>query len=276
MSELLRAAFGPDPLATLMAAFLFVNLVGGTAALAVALARLPVRRALGPASAYKLWVIPPLIIFATLLLIFIPSESERGSAAALAAAQAPDLGLLAPVWALGAVALAALFALAQARFLAEVRAGRAGPAVVGLISPQVVLPPDDGRYTAEERELIRAHERAHVARKDPRAAAFAALSQCLCWFNPIAHLAAYLIRLDQELACDAAVVMSRPDARGLYARTLLKTQLAATPLPFGCYWSPRGKHPLEVRIALLKRTGKRPPGLAGAMVVAASVVAIRP
>jgi len=276
MSDLLRDALGPDPLTTLVVAFLFVNLVGGAAALAVALARLPVRRALGPARAYKLWAVPPVVVSVTLLVIFVPSESETGSMAAVAAAQAPDLGFLASVWALGALALAAVFILAQARFLAEVQAGRAGPAVIGLISPQVLLPPDDGHYTPEERELIRAHEREHVARKDPRAAALAALSQCLCWFNPVAHLAAALVRLDQELACDAAVVMSRPDARALYARTLLKTQLTATPLPFGCYWSPPGRHPLEVRIALLKRTGKRPPGIAGAMVVAPSVVAIRP
>ncbi|MDB5465745.1 MAG: hypothetical protein JWQ46_507, partial [Phenylobacterium sp.] len=36
--------------------------------------------------------------------------------------------------------------------------------------------------------------------------------------------------------------------------TLLKTQLASKTLPFGCQW---GAHPLEVRIALLKRTAPR-------------------
>jgi beta-lactamase regulating signal transducer with metallopeptidase domain len=140
-----------------------------------------------------------------------------------------------------------------------------------------VLPADDGHYSTEERELIRAHEREHVARKDPRAAAFVALFQCLCWFNPFAHLAAYLVRLDQELACDAAVVRHRPGARVLYARTLLKTQLAATPLPFGCYWPARGQHPLEVRIASLKRRiEKGPPGPASGAIVLALVDAIRP
>jgi beta-lactamase regulating signal transducer with metallopeptidase domain len=143
--------------------------------------------------------------------------------------------------------------------------------VVGLISPRIVMPADDG-YEPEERALIRAHERAHVARKDPRAAALAAAFQCLCWFNPLAHLAAYLLRMDQELACDAAVIMGAPGARALYARTLLKTQLAATPLPFGCYWPARGAHPLEVRIGLLKRT----PGhthIAGSLAVAAAAFA---
>ena len=276
MNEFLQAVFGPEPAHTLMAALLGANVTGGLAVAGVALARIPARREFGPATAGQLWLIPPVAAFATLLVLLLPRQDAVGSIAAATAARLPQLGPVATVWAIGAIGLAVLFALAQARFLAEVRAGRGGPAVVGLISPRIVMPSDDG-YSSEERELIRAHERAHVARKDPRAAALAAAFQCLCWFNPLAHLAAYLLRLDQELACDAAVVMSRPGSRALYAKTLLKTQLAATPLPFGCYWTPRGQHPLEVRIGLLKRGAekgpRRPPGV---VVVLASVDAIRP
>jgi beta-lactamase regulating signal transducer with metallopeptidase domain len=151
--------------------------------------------------------------------------------------------------------------------------------VVGLISPRIVMPADDGRFTPEERDLMRAHEREHVARKDTRAVAFIAALQCACWFNPLVHWAAWLLRLDQELACDAAVVRGRPGARGLYARTLLKTQLAGTPLPIGCYWPSRSRHPLEVRLALLKPPprsgGPGAPARAGP-VTAAPVDAIRP
>ena len=274
MSELSAAVFGPHPLAALAAAFLAVNAAAGAAVLAVAPARLAARRAFGPTTAYQLWAIPPLVALVALLFVLIPSDGDHVSAAVVLAEQLPSVGLLATAWALGAAALAAVFALAQARFLAEVRAGRGGPAVVGLISPRIVLPIDD-RYTAQERELIRAHERAHVARKDPRAAALAALFQCLCWFNPCVHVAAYLVRLDQELACDAAVMMRRPNARALYAKTLLKTQLAATSLPFGCYWPARGRHPLEVRIGLLKpRTDTARPS--GTSVVLALIEPIRP
>jgi beta-lactamase regulating signal transducer with metallopeptidase domain len=77
--------------------------------------------------------------------------------------------------------------------------------------------------------------------------------QCLAWFNPLVHLAAHLARLDQELACDAAVLRRHPKARALYAKTLLKTQLAGAALPLGCYWTARGRHPLEVRVAQLAR-----------------------
>jgi len=272
-SESLAAILGPDPVAAVAGAFVQANLVGAAAIAAVGLLRLPARRLVGPSAAYNLWLIPPLAALAT--PIFVLVAHDNGAGPAPFPAELP-LHLLAPAWLIGALALAGVFALAQARFMAEVRAGRAGPAVIGLIYPRIVLPAMDVGYTAQERELIRAHEREHVARKDPRAAAAAAFCQCLCWFNPLVHLAAHLLRLDQELACDAAVIRSRPDARTLYGETLLKTQLAATPLPFGCYWPARGLHPLEVRIGLLKRRKGAGGRSDGAAVVSATVESIRP
>jgi len=268
MNDALHVILGGYPAAALAVAFFKANLVGAAIILAVAPARLVARRAFGPTAAYHLWLLPPVAGCLALIIDLARPHTD------------PAIFALSPlflaIWAAGALAMAAVFTVAQLRFLADVRAGRGGPAVVGLISPAIVMPADDGRYTAEERDLIRAHEREHVARKDPRAAAFAALAQCLCWFNPAVHFAAYLIRLDQELACDAAVVRSRPAARALYARTLLKTQLAGSPLPLGCYWSPRGQHPLEVRIASLKRTSKSQSKSPGGTFAAASVNAIRP
>jgi len=268
MTDPLYVVLGGYPAATLAAAFFKANLAAAAAILAVAPTRLVVRRAFGPAAAYHLWGLPAAAGF----LMFVVGVAEKHDDPAIFAFNP----MIIAAWAVGALALATVFTVAQFRFLAQVRAGRGGPAVVGFISPMIVMPADDGQYTAEERDLIRAHEREHVARKDPRAAAFAALSQCLCWFNPLVHMAAYLVRLDQELACDAAVIRARPTDRALYARTLLKTQLAGSALPLGCYWSPRGQHPLELRIASLKRTSKTPSKLSGGTFAAASVNAIRP
>ena len=89
-------------------------------------------------------------------------------------------------------------------------------------------------------------------RDDPRANAVLAALQCLFWFNPLVHLAASRIRLDQELSCDAAVVARYPGERRRYAQAMLKTTLAEQALPVGCYWPAPAKHPLEARIALLK------------------------
>lgn len=251
-----------------LAALVRMNLVAAAAILAVVALRLPARRWLGPETAYRLWAIPPLAALATLLP---PRVDAAATDPGLTNGVIDAAPLLLADYAIGVAIVFALLWRTQAKFLTEARAGKVGPSVVGVIAPRILMPPDDGRYSAEERALIRAHEREHVARQDPRGGALAAAAQCLLWLNPLVHLAAHLVRLDQELACDAAVMRRHPRDRALYAKTLLKTQLAATPLPFGCYWPARGAHPLEVRIGLLKRA----PGhahIAGSLAVAAAAV----
>src|ERR1700761_7264620 len=135
------------------------------------------------------------------------------------------------VWLAGAVLSIALLVWRQRRFLATLgRLSRSdtglvlaegigvGPAVVGCIAPRVVVPADfDQRFTTEEQAVVLAHENAHLARQDARANGLVVLAQCLCWFNPLVHVAARLVRLDQELACDALVVRRYPAARRRYA-----------------------------------------------------------
>jgi beta-lactamase regulating signal transducer with metallopeptidase domain len=252
-----------------LAALVRMNLAAAAAILAVLALRLPARRWLGPETAYRLWAIPPLATLATLLP---PRVDAAAADPGLTNGVIDAAPLLVADYAVGVAIVFALLWRAQAKFLREARAGKVGPSVVGVIAPRILMPPDDGRYTAQERALIRAHEREHVARKDPRGGALAAAAQCLLWLNPLVHLAAHLVRLDQELACDAAVMRRHSKDRALYAKTLLKTQLAATPLPFGCYWPARGTHPLEVRIGLLKRA-PRHTHIAGSLAVAAAAFA---
>lgn len=252
----------------LLAGLIRANLVGGAAVLVVLALRIPLRRLFGPEVAYGLWAAPPLAAFATLL----PARTENGADARgfIAAAVGDHSDALLLLWIAGFAAVFAGLVMAQRRFMDAVRRGKAGPSVVGVISPRIVMPTDDGTYTDEERALIRAHEREHVKREDPRAGALASALQALCWFNPLVHLGAHVMRLDQELACDAAVLRRRPSARALYAKTLLKAQLASQPLPFGCYWPARGPHPLEVRIGLL-RAPSGYDGLAGPCLIAAGL-----
>jgi beta-lactamase regulating signal transducer with metallopeptidase domain len=241
------------------------NLAGAAAVLVVLLVRVPARRLVGPEMAYFLWAAPPLAALATLM----PAPTVDGLAPpdALAHAvrdwSAPALA----VWTLGVAVTLAALGWAQAKFVAAARAGDAGPSVVGVIAPRIYMPPDDGRYTPQERAVIRAHEHEHVVRSDPRAGALAAGLQVLCWFNPLVHIGAHAMRLDQELACDAAVLRRRPHDRCLYARTLLKTQLDAQMLPLGCRWPAKGLHPLEVRVGLL-RSPVRYDGMAGPILIA--------
>jgi len=171
----------------------------------------------------------------------------------------PDYAMLLLVaWVLGAVLMALYLARLQVRFYTAVRLGEAGPAVLGFFRPRIVVP-DAFReqFTAPEQEAILAHERVHLARQDAHINALAALLRCLCWFNPLVHLGAAWLRIDQELACDATTVAGSVSRRD-YAKALLKSQMAVTALPLGCNW-PGSQHPLIQRISLLKR---KPPGTA--------------
>lgn len=247
-----------------LAALVRTNLVGAAAVLLVLALRIPARRLFGPQVAYGLWAAPPLAAFATLL----PARTEKGAHTVnfIATTMGDHSGLILTILAAGALVACVGLAWSQHRFMLAVRAGNAGPAVVGVIAPRIVMPADDGGYTAEERALIRAHEREHIDRMDTRAGALASALQALCWFNPLVHVGAHAMRLDQELACDAAVLRRRPRERALYARTLLKTQLASQALPFGCHWPARSPHPLEVRVGLLRTTNPYD-GLLGPLVI---------
>lgn len=262
----------------LLAGLAHANLAAGVAIVAAALLRKPVRRAFGARAAYGLWLAAPLAAIAVLVPpmatpspIVAPMMLEiaavAGGAVDASVSTAPSLPAMAFwLWIMGAGAVAVLLLLRQARFVTALgrleplagglfraeRAG-AGPAVVGVLRPRIVTPADfESRFAPGEREVILAHEQAHLRSGDAAINALAALALCACWFNPLVHLAVYLMRIDQELACDAAVLGRFPQARRLYAEVLLKTQLATQPLPFGCHWPAAAEHPLKERIVMLK------------------------
>ena len=257
----------------LIADLLRANLAASLAILLVFAMRLPARRMFGAEIAYRLWLIVPLAFAASLIpAAEAPAGTPGPSLPLPISLMQPDtVSGAALIWAAGALAILTLMSFGQWRFLRRAKAGAAGPAVVGVIAPRIVTPADhETRFSPDERALIRAHERAHIDRGDPKANAWVALFQGLNWFNPLVHIAAYHLRLDQELACDATVMARRPGDRRLYAQTMLKTQLAATPLPFGCYWPAPSRHPLEARVAMLKQA--RPShtrAMAGFWIVAA-------
>ncbi|WP_340644239.1 M56 family metallopeptidase [Phenylobacterium sp.] len=262
-------------MADLIADLLRANLAASLAILLVLALRLPARRVFGAQIAYRLWLIVPLAFAASLIPAAEAPTGTPGPALPLTLTPPGAVSFATEVWVAGAVAILALMVFGQWRFLQRAKAGEAGPAVVGVIAPRIVTPADhETRFTAEERALVRAHERAHIDRGDPKTNAWVAVFQAVNWFNPLVHVAAYHLRLDQELACDATVMARRPGDRRLYAQTMLKTQLAATPLPFGCYWPAPSRHPLEARVAMLKQARPSPTrALAGFWIVMALSVA---
>jgi beta-lactamase regulating signal transducer with metallopeptidase domain len=251
-----------------------VNLALAAAVGAVMLLRRPARRLLGARIAYGLWLLAPVAAAAMLtparvvtLTQVIETPSPAWSAVAVAAApHAAGSGLdlpsvLAGVWAAGVLICVFHLARGQARFARAARAGLAGPAVVGVLRPRIVTPTDFARrYTPREQAVVLAHERTHIHRRDPLVNALVALARCLAWFNPAIHVLAHGLRMDQELACDAQVIAAHPTVRRSYAEAMLKTQIAARPLPLGCYWPAQAVHPLAERIGLLARPQPGPAG----------------
>ncbi|ODT87150.1 TonB family protein [Phenylobacterium sp. SCN 70-31] len=277
------------------------NIVGAVAVLLVLGLGAPVRRAFGSQVAYALWLLVPAAAFAALLprpeaaTILSPVVLAASEAASRDIATTADRSadMLFAGWLLGAGGLAAVFVAQQTRYVAGLgrltpagpghfRSDRldAGPAVIGALRPRIVTPADfDVRFDAREREVVLAHEAAHLARGDALANLAVAAALCLCWFNPLAHVAARRFRMDQELACDADVLARFPTARRAYAAALLKTQLTTQPLPLGCHWPSAAEHPLKERIAMLTlpqpghRTRAIGLGVAGLAALAAGAAA---
>jgi beta-lactamase regulating signal transducer with metallopeptidase domain len=279
-------------LGAILIGLLKANLAAGAAVLAVLAVRRLVRGRFGARAAYALWLAPLAAAAAVSLphpALLTPMSPMVVSAEAVAADAADVLVVRAPAvarvaapdaqtllfagWLLGALAAGGLVAWRQRRFI--VAMGRltpsgaagvyhaerpdVGPAVVGLFRPRIIAPADfEARFAGGERDLILAHERAHLAGGDAAINALACAAQCLSWFNPLAHLAVRTLRIDQELACDATVIGRFPQMRRTYAELLLKTQIATHPLPLGCHWPAGDDHPLKERIAMLKSPLPRP------------------
>lgn len=238
--------------------------------------RRTLRHQFGAATAYRVWLLLPVAAAAALLPSFGPQVQVALAASPLAglhqnlaapvadATPAMAAALLA-AWITGTFVYAAWQVMHYRAFVrrlgpivehdgvATASSAEEGPMLLGLVHPIIVLPADfHQRYSAGQRELVLAHERMHARRRDPLANALFALAQCLCWFNPLIHVAAHRFRLDQEFACDHAVMQRYQGSAHLYAEAMLKTQLSNQRTAFACQW--QSHHPLKERILNLNRT----------------------
>lgn len=267
------------------------NIALAAAVLLVLALRRPVRKAFGARSAYALWLIAPLSIVALLIpprTIMLPAPagpaaiatappqsspapppSPSPAAHGVSDRSSPSLPIaesLLTIWLVVAGGGLLLQAERQRRFVRDLGAlsiaeeprllrsekPGVGPAVIGALTPRVVLPADFHlRYTSEEQALILAHERNHLAVGDAQINALVMGLQCLFWLNPIVHLGAAALRVDQEIACDEAVLARHPKTRRAYGEAMLKTQLAACAPPLGCHWPASANTQLKERFIML-------------------------
>ncbi len=100
-----------------------------------------------------------------------------------------------------------------------------GPVAAGVFRSTVFVPAAWTTWSGEIRNIVLAHELAHLHRRDPMWRLLGTLACAIHWFNPLVWWLARRHRLEAEFACDASVVCSGIPAKR-YANVLC--DLAAT------------------------------------------------
>lgn len=135
-------------------------------------------------------------------------------------------------------------------------AERVGPAVVGILHPEIVVPQWVMDAPEEERRLIIMHEREHIDARDPWLLAFAMLATIAMPWNAVLWWQYRRLRLAIETDCDTRV-LARSGNRDLYGRTLIRTASAHSALPmFAPAWGERASE-LTQRILAMTATPPR-------------------
>ena len=154
----------------------------------------------------------------------------------------------------------------------------AGPAVVGLLHPQIVVPEWLLAAAPETLHLVIAHERSHVEARDPGLLGLGLGIAVLMPWNALVWWQVRRLRLAIEVDCDRRVLRVGHDARR-YARTLVDVSTRQPALLGGLAASPGSSSSIERRIMLMNaprirgwRTSTAACTLLSAAIAAASIL----
>lgn len=107
----------------------------------------------------------------------------------------------------------------------------AGPAVVGLATPRIVLPEWVRAADPARQELILAHEEEHMRARDVQLRFFAGLALLAFSWNPAIWFQCRRLAMAVEMDCDRRVVARMPRRRRLYGALLLDVGAHAGRVP---------------------------------------------
>ncbi|HYI29403.1 MAG TPA: M56 family metallopeptidase, partial [Bradyrhizobium sp.] len=147
----------------------------------------------------------------------------------------------------------------------------------GALRPAILLPADADTWTTDRKELVVAHEIAHLVRHDWLIQVLAETARAIYWFNPLFWIACARLRHESECASDD-IVLETGIAGTSYASHLV--DLARTFSVHGQTWLPAPSiarpSTLErrVRAMLNPRMNRRPISAAARFALAAVVFAI--
>lgn len=104
----------------------------------------------------------------------------------------------------------------------------------GFEAPKIFVPRDYlEQFTPLQIAQILAHEKAHIARRDPVAFAVLSVIDAIWWHSPFVHRLTDRCRLAAELACDSRVLKAYPGAEKTYAETMLRCLRQMSGAPTG-------------------------------------------
>jgi TonB family protein len=151
----------------------------------------------------------------------------------------------------------------------------AGPLVVGVFHPQIIVPAWVLELDRWEQQLVIAHELEHVRGRDPTLLAVGAFAVVLApWNLPLWYMLRRL-REAVELDCDRRVLGVHPDARA-YAGLLLSVASRSQPSPLPVAGLSTSAPSLEQRLRFMTTNPKGQSGyrlIASAALVALLIVA---
>ena len=108
----------------------------------------------------------------------------------------------------------------------------ASAATIGWRRPLILLPLEWRDWTSEQLRAVLAHEIAHVSRHDFLACVLAQASLALHFYHPLVHWLVRRLRLEQEVAADAAAA-AIAGGRQVYLQILAELALRQSERPLG-------------------------------------------
>jgi beta-lactamase regulating signal transducer with metallopeptidase domain len=137
----------------------------------------------------------------------------------------------------------------------RVLAGLTSPVVWGFGPARLIWPQGlENCLSSEGCRAVLLHELAHLRRRDHWTGWLVLTAGCVLWWHPLFWLARRQLVREAELACDAWVVSTRPQARRAYAEALLDViELASRPVPAHALSATGRRRDVERRLTMILR-----------------------
>ena len=177
----------------------------------------------------------------------------------------------------GAFSEEQLSGIARSRLTVMETEAAVSPMLIGLRRPILLLPRHLREFSADQQQMIVAHELHHWRARDPLCLGVSTVLQTVFWFNPALRWLVARMTWALELACDQRVLAGRPQQqRKRYAAALLQQWKAQAAMPPGGGLAFGGIHgdTIATRILHMQKTSLPALNTVAAWTVAALMAAV--